>query len=82
MYAPIIVEYPTICFELLKTPQNIQSFFNYTSLNKLIEMLIAGVLLHNESNRFLKNISLQMGKPDEFPTISDLYSFFTFYINN
>lgn len=81
MYAPTIVEYPTICFELLKTPQNIQAFFNYTSLNNFIEMLIAGVLLHNESNRFLKNISLQMGKSNKFLTISDLNSFFTTYIN-
>ncbi len=80
MYAPVIAEYPTICFELLKTSQNIQSFFYNTSLSELIEMLVAGVLLHNESNRFLKKISLQIGKTDSLPTVSDLYSFFSEFL--
>lgn len=82
MYAPIIVEYPTICFELLKTSQNIQSFFYNTSLSELVEMLVTGILLHNESNRFLQKISLQIGKPRELPTVGDLYSFLMMFLNN
>ena len=82
MYAPIFVEYPTICFELLKTAQNIQVYFDKTSFIELVEMLMAGILLHNESTRFLKKISLKMGMPEKFPTIGELRSFLFEFINS
>ena len=34
MYAPSIVEYPTICFELLKEPQIISDFFENIASTK------------------------------------------------
>lgn len=76
MYAPIFVEYPSICFELLKSPKIIKDFFNDIPINNAIEMLIASVLLHHESERFLKIILLQMGNTKALPSICDLKLFF------
>lgn len=61
MYAPFIVEYPTICFELLKTPYIIHDYFANIPKSDLIEMLTAGILLHHESTRFLKLIASKTG---------------------
>lgn len=76
MYAPIFVEYPAICFELLKSPKIIKDFFSDIPINNAIEMLIASVLLHHESERFLKIILLQTGNTKALPSIYDLELFF------
>lgn len=75
MYAPDIVEYPIVCFELLKSSQVRIEFLNDTSF-EMIEKLIVATLLHHESEKFLKLISLQMGK-DKLPSISELRLFYS-----
>lgn len=75
MYAPFIVEYPTICFELLKTPYIINDYFANIPKNNLIEMLIAGILLHHESTRFLKLIASKFCNTMGLLGIKELRSF-------
>lgn len=75
MFAPFIVEYPTVCFELLKMPYIIKDFFSNTPKNTLIEMLIAGILLHHESTRFLKLIASKTGNSTGLPGIDELRLF-------
>lgn len=75
MYAPFIVEYPTICFELLKQPQIISDFFGNMPSSDTVEMLIAAILLHRESIRFLKMISLQMDCNQTLPSINEMRLF-------
>lgn len=75
MYAPSIVEYPTICFELLKELQIISDFFENMSSSGAIEMLIAAILLHRESIRFLKMISLQIDCNETLPSINEMRLF-------
>lgn len=75
MYAPFIVEYPTICFELLKAPNIINDFFSNMPKNNLIEMLIAGILLHHESARFIKLIASKIGNNTELPKLEEIRLF-------
>lgn len=75
MYAPFIVEYPTICFELLKKPNIINDYFANIPKNDLIEMLIVGILLHHESTRFLKLIASKTGNAVELLGIKELRLF-------
>lgn len=75
MFAPIIVEYPTVCFELLKTPYIINDFFTNIPKNNLIEMLIAGIILHHESARFLKLIASKTSNNTGLPEIEELRLF-------
>lgn len=81
MYAPFIAEYPTICFELLKTPNIINDFFSNIAKNNLIEMLIAGILLHHESTRFLKIIASKIGNNTEFPSLKEMQLFLSNWLS-
>lgn len=74
MYAPSIVEYPTICIELLREPQVVNEFINRMPLSKVIETLIAAILLHHESERLLKLIALQKGS-DKLPSVHEMKTF-------
>lgn len=74
MYGPSIVEYPTICFELIRGPQIVKEFINGMPLSKVIETLIAAILLHHESERFLKQITLQKGS-DKLPSVNEIKTF-------
>lgn len=80
MFAPFIVEYPTVCFELLKTPYIINDFFTNIPKNNLIEMLIAGILLHHESTRFLNLIASKTGNNTGLPGIKELRLFLSYWL--